>query len=390
MLRIDSIEFIACALSIVIAMRTLPIEMARVFYAGLSVATYCWLMPDLASLALSLFFLYWPWVLLVRRSTVSSPWAVPTVICVQTALFVWSRKYLLLIPALAGSPVVSHTLVIIGVSYVILRQVELVLWVDAEPETELGFWNYSAFAIGLFTLLAGPIVTYRNFKRGFGNRQPQDLLQVARLLNRIVNGYIKVSLLGPLFYQLSSMAHLDQREQTTGAWLAFFYLYPLYIYLNFSGYCDVVIAAAKLSHIDLPENFNHPFLATNIQSYWQRWHITFSTWIRAHVFFPLMRLLRGWGAWGTPLALILTFIIVGLWHGTDPCFAVFGVLHGLAVLAVTPYQALLRRVLGERALAVYETNRVIRGVRILFCYHYLCFTMLFFERPFAKMWELLT
>lgn len=381
MLRIDSLEFIACALATVAALRLLPERAGRRTYAALSLAVYAWIMPDAPALALSLFFVYWPWAWLRFRRPLPR-WSVGALVCVQTALLLWSRKYLALVPGLAASSLVSHAIVIVGVSYVILRQIELLLYVDAEPETEVGFVDFTAFAVGLFTLLAGPIVPYRAFQQRFVRRQPQDGRQIALLLNRVVNGYIKVSLISPLLYRLTSLSHLEQHGGA-GASLAFFYLYPWYIYLNFSGYCDVVIALAKLAYIELPENFARPFLATNIQNYWQRWHITFSGWIRAHLFFPLMRATRPLGRWSAPLSVLLTFLIVGLWHGTDPGFAVFGLLHGLGVLAVGPYQALLRRLLGEQGLAAYEDSRVLRVVRTAACYHYLCVTMLFFERPLS-------
>jgi D-alanyl-lipoteichoic acid acyltransferase DltB (MBOAT superfamily) len=389
LLRIDSIEFIAPAAAIVIALRGLPAAFGKAVYALVSVGIYLWVMPDAAAFALSLAFVYWPW-LLVRRARSAPVWSVSAVVSVQTALLLWSRKYLLLVPPLAASSLVTHAVVIVGVSYIILRQVELVVWVDANPETEVSLLEYTNFTVGLFTLLAGPIVTYRDFRRGFGNRKPQTREQIAHLLNRLVNGYIKVSLLSPFLYRLSSLEHLQQQEAGTGAWLAFFYLYPWYIYLNFSGYCDVVIALAKLSYIDLPENFDRPFVATNIQNYWQRWHITFSSWIRAHIFFPLMRASRGLGRASAPFSVLLTFVIVGLWHGTDPGFAVFGVLHGIGVLIVGPYQGLLRRLLGERGLAFYESSCALRIVRTTLCYHYVCATMLFFERPLAEIWALLT
>ncbi len=369
-------------------MRRLPLALGQAVYVVLSASIYVWLMPDVSALVLSLLFVYWPFALL-RVHRPLRGWAAPVVICVQTGLLLWSRRYLALVPQLADSPALSHAVVIVGVSYIILRQVELVLWVDAEPETNVGFMPYTAFTVGLFTLLAGPIVTYHAFQRGFGNRRAESLRDLALTLNRLVNGYLKVSLFSPFLYELSSLSNLEQQGRSLGAWVAFLYLYPCYIYLNFSGYCDVVIAFGKLAHIHLPENFNHPFLATNIQDYWQRWHITFSKWIRAHIFFPLMRAGHSLGAVKTPLALFLTFVIVGLWHGTDPGFAVFGVLHGLGVLAVGPYQAFLRKVLGDDGLEAYESSRVLLWFRRAACYQYLCLTMLFFERPLAQMWKLL-
>jgi len=384
MLRIDSIAFLGVATLLVAVMRVLPVAGARLTYALTSLVVYVWLSPDLLSLGGTLAFVYWPFLVLRGRRPVAGFW-VGAVVCLQTILFVWARKYLTVFPSLAGSGLLNHALAIVGVSYIVLKQVELILWVDAEPDTEVGFVDYTAFLLGLFTLLAGPIFTYRDFQAAFSSRLKDDPDELTSTLNRIVNGYIKVSLIGPFLYDLTSLGSLAKWEYGTGAKLAFFYLYPIYIYLNFSGYCDVVIGLGRLAHLKIPENFAQPFLATNIQNYWQRWHITFSTWIRVHLFFPLVRGLRSLGAFASPAAIFITFLVVGLWHGTDPGFAVFGILHGLAIVAVGPYESLLRRALGDDGLHAYQTNRWLKPVRIGVCYHYLCLTLVFFERPLVEV-----
>ena len=63
-----------------------------------------------------------------------------------------------------------------------------------------------------------------------------------------------------------------------------FYAYPAFVYFNFSGYTDIVIGAGRLFGLGLPENFNRPYLARNTVDFWNRWHITLSTWIRDYVF----------------------------------------------------------------------------------------------------------
>lgn len=389
MLRIDSPTFLGGAALLVLALRTLPAPVGRAVYALVSGAIYLWLLPNSKSVALALGFLYWPWVWL-RSARQRPTWALGVVFAVQVGVLLWVRKYFALLPAWAGSVELSHTFAIVGVSYIILRQVELVLWVDANPQTPIGWVDYTGFTIGLFTLLAGPILRYQDFQRAFGTRdEPETRRSLALALNRVVNGYLKVSVLSPILFDLSSLSMLEHAA-ATGPRLAFFYLFPLYVYVNFSGYCDVVIGFGRLGRFRIPENFDHPFLATNIQNYWQRWHITFSQWIRNQLFFPLVRALRSLGvAWvrasATLVAAWVTFVLVGLWHGTDPGFAVFGMLHGVAVIAVAPYGKLLDRWLSPGARERYETSRLVRVVRVAACYHYLCFTMLFFERPLAEM-----
>lgn len=394
MLRVDSLEFVVTLGLLIALLRMLSAAHARTAYALVSAGVYFSLLPNWPSLVASTLFVFWPWVFLTKVRH-KPAWSIPLLITIQTATLLWARQYFSLIPTLAIAPWLAHAIAIIGISYIILRQIELVLLVDAEPDTRVSLRDYTAFTIGTFTLLAGPIIPYAKFQAGFVTpREKQSPKVIALAANRIVNGYLKVSVLSPVFFELSSLETLKLMDGSLQAWLLFFYLFPLYIYLNFSGYCDIVIGAGRLARFEIPENFDYPYFATNVQNYWQRWHLTFSHWIRIHLFFPLVRALRSsplstLRSTAMPLSVLLTFLIVGLWHGTDPGFAVFGLLHGLAVLAVTPYSKLLDRVLSPGARAYYESSHAIRGLRIAACYHYLCFTMLFFERPFAQMRTLL-
>ena len=101
------------------------------------------------------------------------------------------------------------------------------------------------------------------------------------------------------------------------------------IYGDFSGYSDIAIGTAKLFGIKLMRNFNNPFFALNIADYWRRWHISLTTWMTDYVFTPLNIHFRDWGKFGIILAIIINMVIVGLWHGANWTFAVFGLYHGL-------------------------------------------------------------
>jgi len=156
----------------------------------------------------------------------------------------------------------------------------------------------------------------------------------------------------------------------------------------------VVIGLGRLGNFHIPENFDRPFLATNIQEFWQRWHMTFSSWIRVQVFFPLVRSLRTGrvrlpGPLAMSIAVIVTFVLVGAWHGPSTGFLIFGLLHALAALAVAPYAWLLDKLLGEEGKLRYEQSPPLRAVRISLCYGYLALSMLFFERDPSEVRALL-
>lgn len=104
-------------------------------------------------------------------------------------------------------------------------------------------------------------------------------------------------------------------------------LFAIQIYGDFSGYSDIAIGTAKLFNINLMTNFNHPYFALSLRDFWQRWHISLSTWFRDYLYIPL-----GGSRLGKIFSirnLLITFLISGLWHGANWTFVVWGLIHGL-------------------------------------------------------------
>lgn len=107
------------------------------------------------------------------------------------------------------------------------------------------------------------------------------------------------------------------------------------LYSDFSGYTDMALGVGKLFGLELTQNFDRPFTATSIQDFWRRWHLSFSMWIRDYLFLPLRMGLRRAGKVGLVAALMITFFIVGVWHGIGWPFAVFGLLQGFYMVVST-------------------------------------------------------
>jgi D-alanyl-lipoteichoic acid acyltransferase DltB (MBOAT superfamily) len=103
--------------------------------------------------------------------------------------------------------------------------------------------------------------------------------------------------------------------------------FAIQIYCDFSGYTDIAIGSAKCMGIDLMQNFSQPYLSGSVREFWQRWHISLSTWFRDYVYIPLggNRCSRARQA----LNIMITFTISGLWHGANWTFIIWGGLHGL-------------------------------------------------------------
>lgn len=106
-------------------------------------------------------------------------------------------------------------------------------------------------------------------------------------------------------------------------------LYPLQMYADFSGYSDMAIGVGKLLGLKVAQNFNYPFFGRNIAEYWRNWHMSLTSWLTDYVFMPLNIKFRDWGKWGSELAILITFVLIGMWHGALWTFALFGLYHGL-------------------------------------------------------------
>jgi D-alanyl-lipoteichoic acid acyltransferase DltB (MBOAT superfamily) len=112
-----------------------------------------------------------------------------------------------------------------------------------------------------------------------------------------------------------------------GVGLIGIYAFSWQIYADFSGYSDIARGAAKLMGFDFVVNFRQPYLATNLQDFWRRWHISLSTWLRDYLYIPLGGNRRG--ELRTYCNLLATMLIGGLWHGANWTFVIWGGIHGL-------------------------------------------------------------
>ena len=391
MMRIDHVAFLATALALVLALRSTPRHVGRWVHAVVSVSVLALALGDARSILATALFTYVPFLVVRTRRVLSIP-AFAAVVAVQLLALALLRRYFPAVPALGRWLAWAHLPVeVIGLSYIVLRQIEWMLWMDADDEAPIDALAYTNFTLGLFTLLAGPVARYDAFTTAFLSRErPESPADLVRAINRIVNGYACVVLLAPLIGEFTSAEVVTGGAARMRDWLLFVYLFPLQLYLNFAGYSSIVIGFAKLCRIELPENFARPFWAPNLQEYWQRWHMSFSLWMRDLFFYPFLRALqrgplRGRARVATALSLFACFLLIGLWHGPAFGFVLFGVMHGAAVMAVQPFTSLLERALGKDGLERYERSRALRALRVAATYSYVALSSVCFERSAAQL-----
>ena len=116
---------------------------------------------------------------------------------------------------------------------------------------------------------------------------------------------------------------------SVSAWVGIL-CYTLQIYYDFAGYSDMAIGLARMMGFHFKENFNYPYIATSIQDFWRRWHMSLSTWFKEYVYIPLGGNQRKNGR--ILLNLLIVFVLTGLWHGASINFLVWGLIHGIFII----------------------------------------------------------
>jgi D-alanyl-lipoteichoic acid acyltransferase DltB (MBOAT superfamily) len=281
--------------------------------------------------------------------------------------------------AAVGAPVhVTHLRLVLpfGISFFTFETMSYTIDVwRGELEPASRYLDYLLFVCFFPHLVAGPIVRPAQMLPQLARTPDADVAMQARGLWRIATGLAKKILIGDYLAQavVNRVFATPERFSALEVMLAT-YAYAVQIYADFSGYSDVAIGSAALFGYELPENFDAPYIAQNLQEFWHRWHISLSTWLRDYLYKPLG------GSRAGPVKtyrnLMITMVLGGLWHGASWNFVVWGTLHGGA-LAVTRFW---QRARGGKLAAAGDAPwaRVLAAVAT---FHFVCLAWIFFRAP---------
>jgi D-alanyl-lipoteichoic acid acyltransferase DltB (MBOAT superfamily) len=195
-------------------------------------------------------------------------------------------------------------------------------------QTHLG--RFALFVSFWPQILAGPIGRAGELMPQFKRAPGFDERRVVHGLRLMLWGVFKKVVIADhlALYVDQVYAHLQTYHGLPLTVAAIFY--TIQIYCDFSGYTDLARGAAQVMGFDLMENFRRPYFAKSMREFWQRWHISLSTWFRDYVYIPLGG--RRVAPWRWYANLMLTFILSGLWHGANWTFVIWGAMHGACLV----------------------------------------------------------
>ncbi len=244
--------------------------------------------------------------------------------------------------------------------------------------------HFLQFAIFFPSLVAGPIKRYENFLPALEiGKKEANAKDFAQGLVQVAGGFFKkIVLADNLTLYITATTPRFAYISVPERWFLLFAL-AFRIYFDFSGYSDIAIGIARMLGIELPINFNWPYVARSMQEFWHRWHISLSLWVRDYVYIPLGGSRHGTGR--TVLNAIVAFALCGLWHGAAWNFLFWGLYHGIGLTLAVTY----RKNFGRLGRALGQVFDKLPATAWLTTFCYVSFGWLLFFYPIPQALEML-
>lgn len=231
----------------------------------------------------------------------------------------------------------------VGISYISFRVWQLLIEIHDRQIEKFSFLSILYFITFFPTLSSGPIDRYHRFEKD---------LEIIPTRQEYISNYLFIGLqkIGKgIVYKFAFAFFINQyvilalpEEHSLKTIIIYMYAYTLYLFFDFAGYSSLAIGSSYILGIRVEENFNKPFLAHNMKEFWERWHISLSTWFGDYVYkrFVLNNLRNGLfknkrtaARYGN----IVTMLIMGIWHGPYLYYIIYGLYQGVALVITDIY-----------------------------------------------------
>jgi len=239
-------------------------------------------------------------------------------------------------------------------------------------DAESHFGRFALYVSFFPQLVAGPIERADHLLAQF---RQQNHFIVARLLEGgklIIWGLFKKVVIADSLALYVNRVYGSPDQYSGSTLLLATYFFAFQIYCDFSGYSDMAIGSARILGYDLMQNFRLPYLATSIQDFWRRWHISLSSWFADYVYIPLGGSRVASSRWA--LNIVIVFLLSGLWHGANWTFVVWGGLHACYYLL----EVMSRRLLKPRISRIFPET-LGWCVKVLITFHAVVLAWVFFR-----------
>lgn len=324
-------------------------------------------------------------IIATSNSETIKKWTVVGTLAAQLSVLIFF-KYSGTISAIASSlsapgfsALLTGIVIPIGISYYLFKSISYILdvyWGNVEASRDV-------IAVGLYVaffpqILSGPIQRSPEYfeqisSSSFGKLEPASF---ERAIGLILFGFFEKLVVAD---HIGTLIHAIDADANASATLLMcgFYGYAFQLFADFSGITHIAIGIGLLFGIEGPPNFNRPFRANNIQEYWRGWHMSLTTWLTDYLFMPLRMALRNLGNYGLALSIMINMVLIGIWHGDNWTFLLFGVVHGIYMIV----SALTLKSRNNFFKHRPWLSRLRKVYAPIVTFHMTCFALMIFRAP---------
>ena len=276
----------------------------------------------------------------------------------------------------------------IGISYITFKIVEIIIEIRDGLIKEINVADYMSYLLFFPTFISGPIDRYRRFKKDVDNKISKDdyLEFFGTGIDKFLTGAFYKFIIASFFFKY--MEIISEKSITIISTIGYSYFYGFYLFFDFAGYSLMAVGVAYLFKIKVADNFNKPFLSTDISDFWNRWHITLSFWFRDFIF---KRLTYSWiqkdkfenNLVRAVNAFLINMFIMGIWHGLNWSYILYGIYHGVLLSANEVYQK------KSKFYKKYKKNKYYKFVSWLITLNLIMFGFLIFSERFILLGKMI-
>lgn len=391
----NSFTYLAFLIIAGVVIYTLPYRIRWIWILLCSVIFYYTILPTYLILFIVLTLLnYWLGLRIERTNTKKRTELIGAIVINLMVLalfkyFGFFGQILNNIGALSEGDRILSIILPIGLSFFIFSILSYLIEIKRKKiraEAHLGI--FAASMLFFPKIMQGPIEKPGSIISKIRHPAEFRYSMIAEGVKLIIWGYFKKLVVADRLsiYVDAVYGNIDQHSGVTLAFASF--LYSIQIYADFSGYTDIALGSARILGIELTNNFMRPYFATSAKEFWNRWHISFSIWLRDYVFLPLAYYftyrftktkILGLSAekWVFLFAVNITFIICGLWHGEGMNFLVWGFLFGVYQTSANWSSKITRRF--RRYLKISKRSRTYKLINIPVTFILVTFAWIFFR-----------
>lgn len=277
----------------------------------------------------------------------------------------------------------------LGLSYIIFTVLGYQIEIKRKnigPENHFGYFSLYLFFFPKIT--QGPIERPQQLIPQLHHSHPFSYDLVTEGLKLILWGYFKKLVVADRLAIYVNAVYNNSSEHSGVTLLIATFFFAFQIYADFSGYTDIALGSAKLFGFNLTNNFNRPYLATTVKDFWNRWHITFSTWLRDYIFLPIAYFLTSRmkkerylsvaaNKWIYLIAIMITFAVCGIWHGVGWTYLFWGIIFG-TYLTYSNWTKEFHKVVRKR-LKINKASKYYIFYKVITTFFLVMFAWIFFR-----------